>query len=139
MSVLLSDDHQVLVNTVRDFARAELVERDREYVQAARIIGRGPAAIMRAHILPNVMSPVLVIACISLATAILTEASLSFLGVGVPATQPSLGTLIRIGNNYLFSGQWWMTVFPSITLAILVLAVNILGDWLRDALNPLLR
>jgi len=127
------------VQFARTVRSRTLVERDREYVQAARIIGRGPAAIMRAHILPNVMSPVLVIACISLATAILTEASLSFLGVGVPVTQPSLGTLIRIGNNYLFSGQWWMTVFPSITLSVLVLAVNILGDWLRDALNPLLR
>jgi peptide/nickel transport system permease protein len=116
-----------------------LGERDREYVQAARITGRGPVAVMVSHILPNVLSPVLVIACIGVATAILTEASLSFLGVGVPATQPSLGTLIRIGQSYLFSGQWWMTVFPSLTLVCLVLSVNMVGDWLRDTLNPLLR
>jgi peptide/nickel transport system permease protein len=114
-------------------------ERDREYVQAARVTGRGPIAVMVSHILPNVLSPVLVIGCIGVATAILTEASLSFLGVGVPATQPSLGTLIRIGQSYLFSGQWWMTVFPSLTLVCLVLSVNVVGDWLRDSLNPLLR
>lgn len=114
-------------------------ERDREYVQAARITGRGPIAVMVSHILPNVLSPVLVIGCIGVATAILTEASLSFLGVGVPPTQPSLGTLIRIGQSYLFSGQWWMTVFPSLTLVCLVLSVNVVGDWLRDTLNPLLR
>jgi peptide/nickel transport system permease protein len=116
-----------------------LGERDREYVQAARITGRGPVAVMVSHILPNVLSPVLVIGCIGVATAILTEASLSFLGVGVPPTQPSLGTLIRIGQSYLFSGQWWMTVFPSLTLVCLVLSVNVVGDWLRDTLNPLLR
>ncbi|WP_430437225.1 ABC transporter permease [Oceanibaculum nanhaiense] len=116
-----------------------LVEKNKEYVQAARVIGLHPALILIRHVLPNVMSPVLVIATISLAIAILTEATLSFLGVGVPPTQPSLGTLIRIGNDFLFSGEWWMTIFPGAALVILVLAVNLLGDWLRDALNPKLR
>jgi peptide/nickel transport system permease protein len=116
-----------------------MVERGKEYVQAARIIGRSPAAIMVQHVLPNVMGPVLVIATIGLAISILTEASLSFLGVGMPPTTPSLGTLIRIGNNFLFSGEWWMVVFPGVALAVLILAVNLLGDWLRDALNPKLR
>jgi peptide/nickel transport system permease protein len=94
---------------------------------------------MLHHVLPNVLGPVLVIATIHLALAIITEATLSFLGVGVPPTQPSLGTLIRIGNNFLFSGEWWITVFPGLALVIMVLAVNLLGDWLRDALNPKLR
>ncbi len=116
-----------------------LVEKNKEYVQAARVIGLHPALILIRHVLPNVMSPVLVIATISLAIAILTEATLSFLGVGVPPPQPSLGTLIRIGNDFLFSGEWWMTIFPGAALVILVLAVNLLGDWLRDALNPKLR
>ena len=116
-----------------------LVERQKEYVQAARVIGRRPFAIMLAHVLPNVMGPVLVIATIHVATAIITEATLSFLGVGVPPTQPSLGTLIRVGNDYLFSGEWWITVMPGIALAVLILSVNLLGDWLRDALNPKLR
>ena len=116
-----------------------LVEKSKEYVQAARVIGRHPIAIMAQHVLPNVMGPVLVIATIHLALAIITEATLSFLGVGVPPTEPSLGTLIRIGNNYLFSGEWWITVFPGLALVIMVLAVNLLGDWLRDALNPKLR
>jgi peptide/nickel transport system permease protein len=116
-----------------------MVERNKEYVQAARIIGRSPAAIMAQHVLPNVMGPVLVIATIGLAISILTEASLSFLGVGMPPTTPSLGTLIRIGNDFLFSGEWWIVVFPGIALATLILAVNLLGDWLRDALNPKLR
>ncbi|MGA1600198.1 MAG: ABC transporter permease, partial [bacterium] len=98
-----------------------------------------PFWIMLRHVLPNVTGPVLVIATLSLALAILTEATLSFLGVGVPVTSPSLGTLIRIGQQYLFSGEWWMTIFPSLALVILVLAVNLLGDWLRDALNPKLR
>lgn len=116
-----------------------LVEKNKEYVQAARLIGVRPTKILVKHILPNVMGPVLVIATINLALAIITEATLSFLGVGVPSTSPSLGTLIRIGNDFLFSGEWWITVFPSVALAILVLAVNLLGDWLRDALNPKLR
>ena len=116
-----------------------LVERNKEYVQAARLIGIGPVTILRRHILPNVMGPVLVIATIHLAIAIITEATLSFLGVGVPVTSPSLGTLIRIGNSYLFSGMWWISIFPGIALVALVLSVNLLGDWLRDALNPKLR
>jgi peptide/nickel transport system permease protein len=115
------------------------VERNKEYVQAAHVIGIHPIMIMWRHILPNVLGPVLVIATIQLALAIITEATLSFLGVGVPPTEPSLGTLIRVGNDYLFSGEWWITIFPGAALAILVLAVNLLGDWLRDALNPKLR
>jgi peptide/nickel transport system permease protein len=116
-----------------------LVERDKEYVQAARLIGLRPTKIMFQHILPNVLSPVLVIATINLALAIITEATLSFLGVGLPPTEPSLGTMIQVGNKYLFSGSWWMVAFPGLTLALLALAVNLLGDWLRDALNPKLR
>lgn len=118
---------------------ATLVERNKEYVQAARLMGRGAFPILFRHILPNVLSPVLVIATISLALAIIAEATLSFLGVGAPSTQPSLGTLIRIGQGYLFSGEWWILFFPSITLLALALSVNMLGDWLRDALNPKLR
>jgi len=127
------------VNFARTVRGSTLVERNKEYVQAARVIGVHPVLIMVRHVLPNVMGPVLVIGTLSLAIAILTEATLSFLGVGVPVTNPSLGTLIRIGQQYLFSGEWWMTIFPSVTLVILVLAVNLLGDWLRDALNPKLR
>ena len=118
---------------------ATLVEKNKEYVQAAKLIGRSRSAIMVKHILPNVLSPVLVIATISLALAIIAEATLSFLGVGAPPTQPSLGTLIRIGQGYLFSGEWWIILFPAITLLVLALSVNLLGDWLRDALNPKLR
>lgn len=116
-----------------------LVERNMEYVSAARVIGVHPVVIMFRHVLPNVLGPVLVLATIGLALAIITEATLSFLGVGVPPTTPSLGTLIRVGNNYLFSGEWWITLFPALFLVILVIAVNLLGDWLRDALNPKLR
>ena len=118
---------------------AAMVERGKEYVSAARVIGVSPTIIMIRHVLPNVMGPVLVLGTIGLALAIITEATLSFLGVGVPPTTPSLGTLIRIGNNFLFSGEWWITLFPALFLVILVLAVNLLGDWLRDALNPKLR
>jgi peptide/nickel transport system permease protein len=118
---------------------ATLVEKSKEYVQAARLIGRSSFAIMARHILPNVLSPVLVIATISLALAIIAEATLSFLGVGAPPTEPSLGTLIRIGQGFLFSGEWWILFFPAVTLLVLALAVNLLGDWLRDALNPRLR
>lgn len=118
---------------------ATMVEKNKEYVQAARVIGAHPAKILIRHILPNVMGPVLVIATIGLALAIIAEATLSFLGVGVPPTQPSLGTLIRIGQGFLFSGEWWILLFPSITLLALALSVNLLGDWLRDALNPRLR
>ncbi|SAI68145.1 ABC transporter permease [Bordetella ansorpii] len=113
-----------------------LVEKNREYVQAARVIGVSSPAIMFQHVLPNVMGPVLVLATVHLATAIITEATLSFLGVGVPPTSPSLGTLIRIGNDFLFSGEWWITIFPGAALVLLVLSVNLVGDWLRDALNP---
>jgi peptide/nickel transport system permease protein len=127
------------VNFARTVRGSTLVEKNKEYVQAAKVIGVHPAKIMVRHVLPNVTGPVLVIATLSLAIAILTEATLSFLGVGVPVTHPSLGTLIRIGQQYLFSGEWWMTIFPSVSLVILVLAVNLLGDWLRDALNPKLR
>jgi peptide/nickel transport system permease protein len=116
-----------------------MVERNKEYVQAARVIGLGRGRIMITHVLPNVLGPVLVIATLQLGFAILAEATLSFLGVGVPPTQPSLGTLIRIGNDFLFSGEWWITIFPGVALIILVLSVNLLGDWLRDALNPKLR
>jgi peptide/nickel transport system permease protein len=126
-----------------DYARtvrgSTLVERGKEYVQAARVIGRRPLAILVSHVLPNVLGPVLVLATINIAVAIITEATLSFLGVGVPPTEPSLGTLIRVGNEFLYSGEWWITVFPGAALVILVLSVNLLGDWLRDALNPKLR
>jgi peptide/nickel transport system permease protein len=127
------------VNFARTVRSSTLVEKNKEYVQAARVIGVHPLLIMLRHVLPNVLGPVLVIATLSLAIAVLTEATLSFLGVGVPVTRPSLGTLIRIGNDFLFSGEWWMTIFPGIALVALVLAVNLLGDWLRDALNPKLR
>ncbi|MEM8652079.1 MAG: ABC transporter permease [Pseudomonadota bacterium] len=118
---------------------ATLVEKNKDYVAAARLMGRPPIRIMLRHILPNVLSPVLVIATISLALAIIAEATLSFLGVGAPPTQPSLGTLIRIGQQYLFSGEWWILFFPACTLLALALSVNLLGDWLRDALNPRLK
>lgn len=127
------------VQYARTVRGSTLVEKRKEYVQAAQVIGIRPWVIMLRHVLPNVMGPVLVIGTIHLAIAIITEATLSFLGVGVPATQPSLGTLIRIGNDFLFSGEWWITIFPGAALAILVLSVNLLGDWLRDALNPKLR
>jgi peptide/nickel transport system permease protein len=127
------------VQYARTVRGSTLVEREKEYVQAARVIGRRPLAILFSHVLPNVMGPVLVLATIHIATAIITEATLSFLGVGVPATQPSLGTLIRVGNEFLYSGEWWITVFPGAALVILVLSVNLLGDWLRDAFNPKLR
>jgi peptide/nickel transport system permease protein len=127
------------VQFARTVRASTMVEKNKEYVQAARVIGRSPIAIMVRHVLPNVTGPVLVIATISLALAIITEATLSFLGVGVPPTQPSLGTLIRFGNNFLFSGEWWMTIFPGLALVMLALAVNLLGDWMRDALNPKLR
>src|SRR5690606_2283150 len=113
-----------------------LVEKNREYVQAARVTGVSSSAILFQHVLPNVLGPVLVLATVHLATAIITEATLSFLGVGVPPTSPSLGTLIRVGNDFLFSGEWWITIFPGLALVLLVLSVNLLGDWLRDALNP---
>ena len=137
--LILSIGLSFWVQCARTVRGSTMVERGKEYVQAARVIGRRPAAIMLRHVLPNVMGPVLVIATINLALAIITEATLSFLGVGVPPTTPSLGTLIRVGNDFLFSGEWWITIFPGGVLVLLVLAVNMLGDWLRDALNPRLR
>lgn len=116
-----------------------LVERGKEYVLAAQVIGLGRMRIMLTHILPNVLGPVLVIATLTLGLAVISEATLSFLGVGLPPTQPSVGTLIRIGNDFLFSGEWWITIFPGAALVLLVLSINLLGDWLRDALNPRLR
>ncbi len=127
------------VQYARTVRGSTLVERNKEYVQAARVTGVAPLRIMRRHVLPNVMGPVLVLATIQVATAIITEATLSFLGVGAPPTSPSLGTLIRVGNDYLFSGEWWITIFPGVMLVVIALSVNLLGDWLRDALNPRLR
>ncbi|MBP5856761.1 ABC transporter permease [Marivibrio halodurans] len=127
------------VQFARTVRGATLVEREKEYVQAARLIGLGRIPIMVRHVLPNVMGPVLVIGTIGLALAIIAEATLSFLGVGAPPTTPSLGTLIRVGQDFLFSGEWWIILFPSLTLLVLALSVNLLGDWLRDVLNPKLR
>lgn len=149
-AVVPKDMHEIIAFPVLVFAIAlagwpqyartvrgsTMVEKNREYVQAARVIGISSPVIMFRHVLPNVLGPVLVLATVHLATAIITEATLSFLGVGVPPTSPSLGTLIRIGNDFLFSGEWWITIFPGVALVVLVLAVNLLGDWMRDALNP---
>lgn len=127
------------VQYARTVRGATLVEKSKDYVHAARLIGMGPLRILFRHVLPNVLGPVLVIATLSLGLGILTEATLSFLGLGVPPTSPSLGTLIRIGNEVLFSGEWWVTVMPGACLVILVLAINLLGDWLRDVFNPKLK
>jgi peptide/nickel transport system permease protein len=127
------------VQYARTVRGSVMVEKNKDYIAAARLIGLPAPVIMFRHVLPNVLGPVLVIATINLALAVITEATLSFLGTGMPETMPSLGTLIRIGNNYLFSGEWWIVAFPGIALALLVLAINLLGDWLRDALNPKLR
>lgn len=113
-----------------------LVEKGKEYVLASELTGLTKVSIMIRHILPNVLEPVYVLAAVNVATAVMTEATLSFLGVGVPPTTPSLGTLIRIGNDYLFSGEWWICIFPGLVLVALVLSVNLMGDWLRDAMNP---
>jgi peptide/nickel transport system permease protein len=137
--VILAVASSIWVQFARTVRGSTLVERHKEYVQAARIIGVRPTRIAISHVLPNAMGPVLVIATINLALAIITEATLSFLGVGIPLTEPSLGTLIRIGRDFLLSGEWWIIVFPAAVLASLALAVNLLGDWLRDALNPKLR
>ena len=118
---------------------ATLVEKNKEYILASKIIGLSNFLIMFKHILPNILRPVLVIATIGLALAIITESTLSFLGVGVPPTTPSLGTLIRFGNDFLFSGEWWITFFPVIFLVLLALSINLLGDWMRDTLNPKLK
>ncbi len=127
------------VQYARTVRGATLVEKSKDYVHAAKLIGMGPLRILFKHVLPNVLGPVLVIATLSLGLAILTEATLSFLGLGVPPTSPSLGTLIRIGNEVLFSGEWWVTVMPGVLLVVLVLAINLLGDWLRDVFNPKLK
>lgn len=127
------------VQYARTVRGSTLVERQKEYVQAARVVGVTSWRIMGRHVLPNVLGPVFVLATIQVATAIITEATLSFLGVGVPQTSPSLGTLIRIGNEFLFSGEWWITIFPGAMLVLIALSVNLLGDWLRDALNPRLQ
>jgi peptide/nickel transport system permease protein len=127
------------VQYARTVRGSTMVERNKEYVQAARVIGVASSRVMFRHVLPNVLGPVLVLATIQIAGAIIIEATLSFLGVGVPPTSPSLGTLIRIGQDFLFSGEWWITVFPGLMLVLIALSVNLLGDWLRDALNPRLR
>ena len=127
------------VQYARTVRGSTMVERNKEYVQAARVIGVAPLRVMFRHVLPNVLGPVLVLATIQIAGAIIIEATLSFLGVGVPPTAPSFGTLIRIGQDFLFSGEWWITVFPGLMLVLIALSVNLLGDWLRDALNPRLR
>lgn len=127
------------VQYARTVRASTLVESRKEYVLAARLIGVSSVRIVYRHVLPNVVGPILVLATIQIATSIITEATLSFLGVGVPPTSPSLGTLIRIGNDYLFSGEWWILVFPGVALVILAISVNLLGDWMRDAFNPRLR
>jgi peptide/nickel transport system permease protein len=127
------------VQYARTVRGSVMVEKNKDYVAAAQLIGLPARVIMIRHVLPNTMGPILVIATINLALAIITEATLSFLGSGMPDTMPSLGTLIRIGNNYLFSGEWWVVAFPGLALASLILSINLLGDWLRDALNPKLQ
>jgi len=127
------------VNFARTVRASTFVERNKEYVQASEIMGLHPLRIMLTHILPNIMGPILVILTVDLAVAVLLEATLSFLGVGVPPNQPSLGTLIRVGTEYMFSGEWWIVIFPSGMLITMIIAINILGDFLRDALNPRLR
>jgi peptide/nickel transport system permease protein len=137
--LILSIGLSFWVQYARTVRGSTMVEKDKDYVQAARLIGLPAPLILLRHVLPNVIGPVLVILTINIALAVITEATLSFLGVGLPPTQPSLGTLIRIGNDFLFSGEWWIVAFPGIALATFVLAVNLVGDWLRDALNPRLR
>lgn len=137
--IILSLSLSIWPQVARTVRASTMVEKGREYVQAARVMGRSSSIIMLKHIMPNVMGPVLVIATINFGVAILGEATLSFLGVGIPASEPSLGTLIRIGNNFLFSGERWIVLYPGLTLALLVLAINLLGDWLRDVLDPKLR
>ena len=127
------------VQYARTVRGSTMVERSKEYVQAARVVGVPPLRIMLRHVLPNVLGPVLVLATIHLALAIQTEATLSFLGVGVSPTSPSLGTFINEGNKQLFSGAWWLVIFPGAMLLLIALSMNLFGDWLRDALNPRLR
>ena len=118
---------------------AVLVERQKDYVAAARLVGRGPVSIMFGQLLPNVLNPIFVLATLDVAFAIMSEATLSFLGFGMPSTQPSLGTLIKVGYQYLFSGEWWVVVFPGLTLVLLLVSINVFGDWLRDLLDPKIR
>lgn len=127
------------VQYARTVRGATMVQKRRDYVDAAHLVGQTRFTIMFRHILPNILEPVLVLATLSIASAIMTEATLSYLGVGVPATQPSLGTVIRVGQSFLFSGEWWILLFPALTLVALTLSVNIVGDWLRDVLDPRLR
>lgn len=127
------------VQYARTVRAQTIVERGKEYVQAARLLRVPARRIMVRHILPNTLTPIMVAATLNFGMAILTEATLSFLGIGMPPGQPSLGTLIRIGNQFLFSGLWWIVLFPVLQLCLLVVSVNLLGDWLRDALNPKLR
>ena len=136
----------ILALTLTDWVRyartvrgSTLVERNKDYVQAARLVGISRWRLLHRHVLPNVLGPVLVLATIQVGQAIVAEATLSYLGVGVPPTNPSLGTLIRIGNDFLYAGEWWITLFPGAALVLIAMSVNLLGDWLRDALNPRLR
>lgn len=137
--IIFSISMTTWVQYARIIRGTTMIEQNKEYVQASKIIGLHPVLIVLWHILPNIIGPVMVIATINLSSAVLLEASLSFLGVGMPPTHPSLGSLIRTGNEFLFSGIWWVVVFPSLTLVVIVLSVNLLGDWLREALNPKLR
>lgn len=120
----------------RTIRATALAEKSKEYVEAARVMGFKPLRIMFRHILPNCLSPILVISTVQIANAIMSEAALSFLGLGMPPDKPSLGSLISNGFEYINSGSWWITLFPGIVLVVLVLVVNLLGDWLRDVFNP---
>lgn len=137
--LILSIGLSFWVQYARTIRGSTLIEKNKDYIHAARLIGQPTLVIMLRHLLPNVIGPTLVILTINMGLAIITEATLSFLGVGLPPTQPSLGTLISIGNKYLFSGDWWIVTFPGVTLAVFVLSINLIGDWLRDALNPRLQ
>lgn len=137
--LILSIGLSFWVQYARTIRGSTLIEKNKDYIHAARLVGQPTPLILLRHLLPNVIGPVLVILTINLGLAIITEATLSFLGVGLPPTQPSLGTLISIGNKYLFSGDWWIVTFPGLTLAVFVLSINLIGDWLRDALNPRLQ
>jgi peptide/nickel transport system permease protein len=138
-TLILAISTSLWVQFARTVRAQVQVERNKEYVLAAQITGVRTPRILASHILPNVVAPALVIATVNLAVAILVEATLSFLGVGVPVTQPSLGTLVRIGNEFLFSGDWWMSILPGGLLVIVALSINLLGDWLRDYFNPTIR
>ena len=138
-TLILAISTSLWVQFARTVRARTQIEKNKDYVLAARISGVGMFRVLTAHILPNVGVPALVIATVNLAVAILVEATLSFLGVGVPATQPSLGTLVRIGNEFLFSGDWWMSILPGGLLVAVALSINLLGDWLRDRLDPTTR